>query len=212
MTLEKLRRTSSYVRVPAIGLMAIATVGFVFWKRTSSAPLLGLSSTFDSFVVALSWVFVLWLLGYFRQAASAPPVDKTLDSIDWHLDGVRSASLPEERAANVGGAYLSWLVARGHLNQSSLVGLDESIEEHRADRAGAAVLYEDLGGKLTTSLVSPAVVAFTEQYLDPRAGEFFDDLELVLGPDPFEFALTPEHLHALHEVIDERLRVWKESA
>jgi len=34
----------------------------------------------------------------------------------------------------------------------------------------------------------------------------------ILGANPYQVELTPEHLHTLHAVIDDRLREWKTSA
>nr|BAJ06911.1 putative uncharacterized protein [uncultured bacterium] len=197
-------------RFSTLGLMVLITIAFGVLKLCVSEPLLGLSAFVDFYALALLWVGVLWLLGVFGSARpEGESAVVTLDNLDWHLESVRKADLPESRAASVGGLYLSWLIEREGLIRENLVGLDESISLYLRGGLDVAQLYEDFGGKLTTDLLKPQFSEFSLSYLEPSTGAYFDDLELVLGVDAFGVDPGDWHVKELHRLIDQRFESWK---
>lgn len=208
-TAEATWRHRTAVRASLLIVATAVTITIMGWESSLEAPP---RWSYVAMIYSLGtlWLLLLWFLGTIRSGSRAAREDVTLDNMDWHLDQVRSANLPDSRAAIPGGCFLSWLLTRDLLEASQLVGLDETIADFRKGRENVAELYENFGAKLRTSILAPEIVPFAKQYFDVRRGDFVDDLEGILSPDPFAAEPTSEHLHILHEAIDGRLRQWRE--
>jgi hypothetical protein len=195
-------------RVLVVAAAVLITALFAWAKTTQPTPLLGLSSTFDFYVLALAWVAALWLVGVFDRSSAKHPLEITLDDLSWHLDSVRQAHLDDSRAAWIGGLFLSWLVAKGGVEAQALEGLEESLDEVDGTGRGIAQLYEIFGEKLTTGCLTPRFAAFSTEYLSPETGAYFDDLEKELGPFPYAVDLTEDRIRRVHSRIDKKFKSW----
>jgi hypothetical protein len=199
--------SSFLARIVVLSAAAVLSIGVSIAKLQHPRPLLGLSHVFDIFVLALVWVAALWSIGLLKEGEPPTDRDRALENADWHLDTVRAANLPDERALIPGGVLVSWLLSRNLLEPAAVVGIDQSFLDAEGSTS-VVELFEAFGGKLSTGAIRPEARAFVSRYLEAEEDGFFDDLERCFVGEPFSREPDAARLEQIFEIVDRRLEIF----